>query len=104
MPYKMICEALQLPVGSFNRWRRRIRENLVLIKRPGPKKVEPFDCSVLDAEIRSLDHGRKRSAGTTELYRRHHFELSRRELDEWWNRSGRIFWPIIDGIFAGSSG
>src|SRR5512136_197945 len=80
MPYKMICEALLLPVGSFNRWRRRIRENLVLIKRSGPKKVEPFDCSVLDAEIRSLDHGRKRSAGTTELYRRHHFELSRREL------------------------
>jgi hypothetical protein len=80
MPYKMICEALQLPVGSFNRWRYRIRQNMVVIKRPGPKKVESFDCSVLDAEIRLLDHGRKRSAGTTELYRRHHFELSRREL------------------------
>jgi hypothetical protein len=80
MPYNMICEALQLPVGSFNRWRCRIRENLVLVKRPGPKKVEPFDCLVLDAEIRSLDHGRKRSAGTTALYQRHHFELSRREL------------------------
>jgi hypothetical protein len=80
MPYKMICETLQLPLGSFNRWRCRIRENLVLIKRPGPKKVEPFDCSVLDAEIRLLDHGRKRSAGTTELCQRHRFELSRREL------------------------
>src|SRR5512139_3596650 len=80
MPYKMICEALQLPVGSFNRWRYRIRQNLVVIKQPGPKKVQPFDCSALNAEIRSLDHGRKRSAGTTELYRRHHFELSRREL------------------------
>jgi hypothetical protein len=80
MPYKMICEALQLPVGSFNRWRYRIRENLILVKRPGPKKVQPFDGSVLDAEIQSLDHGRKRSAGTTELYRRHCFELSRREL------------------------
>jgi transposase InsO family protein len=80
MPYKMICEALQLSLGSFNRWRSRIRENLVLIKRPGPKKVKPFDSSVLDAEIRSLDHGRKRSAGTTELYRRHHFELSRRDI------------------------
>jgi len=76
----MICEGLQLPEGSFNRWRCRIRENLILIKRPGPKKVEPFDCSVLDAEIQALDHGRKRSAGTTELYRRHHVELSRREL------------------------
>jgi len=80
MPYKDVCEALRLPLGSFNRWRCRIRDNLVVIKRPGPKKVEPFDCSVLDAQIRLLDHGRKRSAGTTELYRRHHFELSRREL------------------------
>ena len=71
MPYKMICEALQLPVGSFNRWRCRIRENLVLIKHPGPKKVEPFDSSVLDAEIRLLDHGRKRSARTTDLCHRH---------------------------------
>ena len=80
MPYRMICKTLQLPLGSFNRWRCRIRENLVLINRPGPKKVEPFDPSVLDAEIRLLDHGRKRSAGTTELYQRYHLSLSRREL------------------------
>jgi hypothetical protein len=80
MPYKMICKTLQLPLGSFNRWRRRIRENLVLIKRPGPKKVPSFDSSVLGAEIRLLDHGRKRSAGTTGLYHRHHLSLSRREL------------------------
>ena len=80
MPYKMICKALRLPLGSFNRWRRRIRENLDLIKRPGPKKVEPFNSSVLDGEIRLLEHGRKRSTGTTELYQRHHLSLSRREL------------------------
>jgi len=80
MPYKTICKALRVPLGSFNRWRRRIRENLDLIKRPGPKKVEPFDSSVLDGEIRLLDHGRKRSAGTTGLYQRHHLGLSRREL------------------------
>jgi hypothetical protein len=82
MPYWMICEALQLPLGSFNRWRCRIRENLALIKQPGPKKVEPFDCSVLDAEIRLLDHGRKRSAGTTELCQRHRLSLSRRDIGQ----------------------
>ena len=80
MPYKMICEALRLPLGSFNRWRRRIREGLVLINPPGPRKVQPFAPSVLDVEIRLLDHGRKRSAGTTKLYQRHHLSLSRREL------------------------
>jgi hypothetical protein len=80
MPYGMICKTLQLPLASFNRWRCRMRENVVFIKRPGPKKVEPFDPSVLDTEIRLLDHGVKRSAGTIELYRRYRFSVSRREL------------------------
>ena len=92
MPYRMICKTLQLPLGSFNRWRCRIRENLVLIKRPGPKKVESFDSSVLDAEIRLLDHGRKRSAGTTGLYQRHHLSLSRRELGRMVERVRQDLW------------
>jgi len=82
MPYRMICEALQLPLGSFNRWRCRIRENLALIKHPGPKKVKPFDYSVLDTEIGLLNHGRKRSAGTTELCQRHRLSLSRRDIGQ----------------------
>ncbi len=82
MPYEAICVTLHLPLGSFNRWRDRILRNKILIHRPGPKKVEPFDPSVLDTEIRLLDHARKRSAGTTELYQRHRFSLSRRELGQ----------------------
>jgi len=80
MPYGDICRALHLSLGSFNRWRSRIRDDRVLINRPGPKKVEPFDPSALAAEIRLLGHARKRSAGTTELYQRHRFGVSRREL------------------------
>jgi hypothetical protein len=80
MPYGMICKMLQLPLASFNRWRCRIRGNVVLINRPGPKKVQPFDPSVLDTEIQLLDHGVKRSAGTTDLYRRYCLSVSRREL------------------------
>ena len=80
MRYGMICKTLQLPLTSFNRWRCRIRGNVVLINRPGPKKVQPFDPSVLDTEIQLLDHGVKRSTGTTDLYRRYRFSVSRREL------------------------
>jgi hypothetical protein len=80
MPYEVICRRLHLSLGSFNRWRDRIQRDKVLINRPGPKKVEPFDPSVLDVEIRLLNHARKRSAGTTELYQRHRFGVSRREL------------------------
>jgi hypothetical protein len=82
MPYEVICKTLQLPLASFNRWRGKIRGNVVLIKSPGPKKVEPFDPSVLDTEIRLLDHGMKRSTGTTELYQRYRFSVSRRELGQ----------------------
>ena len=92
MPYKMICKTLQLPFGSLDRWRFRIREGLVLIKRPGPNKVEAFDSSVLDAEIRLLGHGRKRSTGTTELYQRHHLSLSRRELGRMVERVRQDLW------------
>jgi len=80
IPYGVICRTLHLPLASFNRWRCRIRGNVALLHRPGPKKVQPFDPSVLDTEIRLLDHGVKRSGGTTALYRQYCFSLSRREL------------------------
>ena len=82
MPYEVICGPLHLSLGSFNRWRGRILRDRVLIQRPGPKKVESFDPSMLDGEIRLLTHARKRSAGTTELYQRYRFSVSRRELGQ----------------------
>jgi hypothetical protein len=80
MAYEAICSSLDLPLGSFNRWRGRIRRNKILINPPGPKKVELFDPSALDREIDRLDHGLKRSVGTTELYQRYRFSVSRREV------------------------
>ena len=50
------------------------------MKRPGPRKVEPFDPAVLETEIKSLHHGAKRSEGTMDLYRRYQDTLSRRDL------------------------
>jgi len=82
IPYGVICKTLQLPLASFNRWRLRIREKVEILNPPGPKKVEPFDPSILDTEIRLLDHGVKRSAGTTGLYQQYHLSVSRRELGQ----------------------
>src|SRR5512139_2851407 len=82
MPYGTICKTLQLSLASFKRWRHRIRGSMVLIYPPGPKKVEPFDPSILDREIQCLNHGTKRSAGTNGLYLRYCFSVSRRELGE----------------------
>ncbi len=80
MPYQVICKTLGLSLSSFNRWRVRMRRSEAVLNQPGPKKVVPFDPSVLDTQIRSLVHGTKRSAGTTELYQRYCFNVSRREL------------------------
>ncbi len=80
MPYQAICTGLNLPLSNFKRWRWRIRNEMSPIEQPGPKKVEPFDPSALDREIRLLDHGLKRSGGTTALYQQYCFSVSRREL------------------------
>jgi hypothetical protein len=80
MSYRDLCRALRVPWSSFSRWRGRIRQDTVLVKRPGPKKVAPFDPAVLETEIKSLNHGGKRSEGTTNLYRRYQDTLSRRDL------------------------
>jgi transposase InsO family protein len=80
MSYRDLCSALRVPWSNFSRWRGRIRKDTVLVKRPGPRKVEPFDPAVLQAEIRSLDHGGKRSEGATDLYGRYRERVSRREL------------------------
>jgi len=82
MPYAMICRAIRIPLSTLGRWRSRQREDRPLLNRPGPKKVEPFDPSVLETKIGMLGHGRKRSAGTTELYQRYRFRVSRRELGQ----------------------
>jgi hypothetical protein len=78
--YRVICRALKVPWPSFSRWRLRIKGNGILVKRPGPKKVEPFDPAALQEDIHSLTHGTKRSTGTTELYRCYQESVSRRDL------------------------
>jgi hypothetical protein len=80
MSYASICGAIRIPLSTLGRWRRRQKENHPLLHRPGPKKVESFDPSLLDQEIRSLDHGARRSGGASKLYGRYQGSLSRRDL------------------------
>ncbi len=70
------------PVIDLGPVAEEAKGNHPLLNRPGPKKVEPFDPSVLDAEIRSLDHGPKRSGGANNLYKQYQENLSRRDLSK----------------------
>ncbi len=90
--YRDLCRALQVSWSSFSRWRGRIREDTALVKRPGPKKVESFDPSALDAEIRLLGHRVKRSAGATQLYGHYQGSISRRELAQMVGRVRHDLW------------
>ncbi len=80
MSYRNLSCALTVPWSSFSRWRGRIRKDMVLVKRPGPKKVASFDPAVLRGDIHSLDHGCHRSAGAIRLYGRYRERISRRDL------------------------
>lgn len=80
MPYALICRAIRIPLSTLGRWRSRQKEDRPLLNRPGPRKVEPFDPAVLETEIKSLDHGTKRSEGATGLYKKYQESLSRRDL------------------------
>ena len=92
MSYRDLCSALRVPWSSFSRWRGRIRKDTVLVKRPGPKKVEPFDPAVLWGEIHSLDHGCKRSGGASKLYRCFREGISRRDLSRMVREVRRDLW------------
>jgi len=93
MAYALICGAMRVPLSTLGRWRKRKKESHRLVNRPGPKKVEPFDPSALDADIRLLDHGSKRSRGTTRLYGQYQGSISRRELS-------RMVWQVRQEIAA----
>lgn len=52
------------------------------IRKPGPKKVEPFDPAALEKGLALLKHGRERSAGSGRLYYFFRNQISRRDWDE----------------------
>jgi len=80
-PYRRLCRFLEVPYGSFRRWKRRLAQGESLRRPPGPKKVAPLSREELRGEVARLHHGRERSRGTGALYRRHQTQVSRRELE-----------------------
>jgi len=79
-PYRAVCQELDVPYSSLMRWKNHLREGAAVVSKPGPAKVEPLDLERLNAEIRSLAHGRARTRGTGALYAAHRSQISRRDL------------------------
>ncbi len=79
-PYPRLCRFLAVPYGSFRRWKHRCERGEPLRIPPGPKKVASLSLEELRGEVTHRPHGHARSRGVGALYRRHHTQVSRREL------------------------
>jgi hypothetical protein len=112
LPYSTVLKEVNFTYSTFMRWKRRIANGQKLTETPGPKKVEPFDLKKLNQKIETLDHGKKRSRGTTALHKAYKGSISRRELDAMIqrvrrgrtrNRSAamsRVIWHRPDVVWA----
>jgi len=78
--YRALCLREGVSYAGFTRWKSRLGRGEATVNRPRPKKVEPLDLDGLREQVRGLHHGRRRTAGSGELYRRHHEQISRRDL------------------------
>ena len=78
--YAQLCVEVGVSYPSLMRWRERYGRGVAPISFPGPHKVEPMDLERIRSELGELEHGRKRTAGTGELYERYRNQISRRQL------------------------
>ena len=75
-----ICDTMIFPYNSLLRWMKRNDAGRAIIKRPGPSFIPEINIDILKEELSALDHGRKRSRGSTKLYERYRGSISRRDF------------------------
>ena len=80
--WRELCYAL-LPCATVLRWRARSQAGQPLVEKAGPKKHPPVNLHIIQYAIQKLDHGRTRTAGTSELCAQFADSISRRDLQEW---------------------
>jgi hypothetical protein len=80
--YRELGAAAGTPVRSLLRWCGRQRRGAPLLSVPGPGKFAPLEIGTLVADLLALAHGRKRTAGTGDLWRKFQEQMSRRALQE----------------------
>lgn len=79
--WRELCYQL-LPCATLLRWRARAKAGEPLLEKAGPKKKEPLDAEALKTKIQLLEHGPRRTAGTTALYEQLADTISRRRFQE----------------------
>jgi hypothetical protein len=81
VPAAALVSMARVSLPSYMRWKRRIRSGRDPVQKPGVKKVLPIDLGALKKRIGDLSHGKKRTAGTGDLYGTCRHGISRREFN-----------------------
>jgi hypothetical protein len=79
--WKELCYGL-VPCATVMRWRARAQAGAPLLEKAGPKKRERLELGAVQEKIHQLQHGRRRTAGTTALYAQLSDSISRRRFQE----------------------
>ncbi len=77
--WTQLCSGL-IPYSTVLRWKARAQAGSVLIEKAGPKKKASLEAQTLRTKIQQLDHGPRRTAGTTALYAQLSDAISRRRF------------------------
>ena len=84
--YNVSVESLIAMIGisaaTYMRWKRRLHRGDEPLRKPGVKKIESIDLRDLRRRIGSLRHGKRRTAGTRQLYGAYKHRISRREFND----------------------
>jgi len=79
--WRELCAGL-LPCATVLRWRARARTGTPVVEQAGRSQKGPIDLARVKEQIQHLDHGPRRTAGTTVLYAELSNGISRRRFQE----------------------
>jgi len=78
--YRRLCGQTGVARSSLIRWQGRMLTNEPPVRRPGLQKAPGLDRKALVACVKKLEHRRKLTLGSGELYEKYCDKVSRREL------------------------
>jgi hypothetical protein len=79
--WRELCYGL-VPCATVLRWRTRALAGAAVVEKAGPKKKESIELASVKEKIQQLEHGPRRTAGTTALYAELSDSISRRRFQE----------------------
>lgn len=83
IPLRLVCSAMGISNSNARRWLSRLRNGEPLINQRGPKVFTSEDMNeAIQNDLRSLQHGYRRSYGTQAMYRKYRGSISIRSLDK----------------------